>query len=110
MADEITPNIEVFVMWLGWYYLENGEPERALDYYRRHVRDYPENCNYAYRLAAVQERVDDFEGALESLENVARRCPEHRDAITAAAAICVKLERYDRAGEDPQKVARRPSE
>jgi tetratricopeptide (TPR) repeat protein len=64
---------------------------------RQHVRDYPENCNYAYRLAGVQERVGDLDGALESLAIVLRRCPDYREAVTAAAAIDVSLGRRDRA-------------
>jgi hypothetical protein len=35
-------------------------------------------------------------GALESLDEVIRRCPDTRDAVTAAAAISVRLGYIDR--------------
>jgi tetratricopeptide (TPR) repeat protein len=96
VAGEITPNLQDIVMWLGWYYLQNGEPDKALDYYRDHVTRYPGNCNYWYRLAGVQEQTDDLAGSLESLGEVVRRCPDMRDAVTAAAAISVRLGYIDR--------------
>jgi tetratricopeptide (TPR) repeat protein len=96
-ADEITPNLEDIVMWLGWYYLENGEPEKALTYYRDHIRTDPDNCIYRYRLAGVQEQIDDLQGAIETLDEMIRRCPDVRDAVVAAASISVRLGFVDRA-------------
>jgi predicted Zn-dependent protease len=61
------------------------------------VREYPDTCNYAYRLAGVQERIDDLDGALESLDHVIERCPDHRDAVVSAAKMAASLERIDQA-------------
>jgi len=111
IAEEITPNLQDIVMWLGWYYLENGEPDKALAYYHDHVRRYPDNCDYWYRLAGVQEQVDDLAGSLESIDEVTRRCPDNRDAVTAAAAISVRLGLIDRGAAYVERwLARHPDD
>ncbi len=111
IAEEITPNLQDIVMWLGWYYLENGEPDKALAYYRDHVTQYPDNCNYWYRLAGVQEQTDDLPGSLESLDQVITRCPDTRDAVTAAAAISVRLGYIDRGMNYVERwLARHPDD
>ncbi|MCK4774396.1 MAG: hypothetical protein KAT30_06405, partial [Candidatus Krumholzibacteria bacterium] len=85
------------VMWLGWYYLESGDTTRAVQYYRDKIEEDPYDCEVRYRLAGVQERIEDFQGVLATIEAMIEYCPDHRDAVVSAAAICMRYNRIDRA-------------
>jgi tetratricopeptide (TPR) repeat protein len=89
-AEQIAPDLPPVVMWLGWYYLEIGDTARGVSYYKEKIESDPDNCDIRYRLAGMQERIDDVMGTLETLEGLMERCPEHRDAVLSAAAISAR--------------------
>ena len=96
-AEQISPGLTPVVMWLGWYYLENGDTTKAVQYYRDKIEKDPYDCEVRYRLAGVQERIQDLKGALETLEGLAVVCPEHRDAVISVIALCAQFNLVDRA-------------
>lgn len=96
VAEQISPGLPAVVMWLGWYYLENGDTTRAVDFYRRQIERNPSDCDVRYRMAGVQERIADMAGALETLDAMIRTCPEHRDAVISAVAISARFGMVDR--------------
>ncbi len=96
-AEQISPGLTPVVMWLGWYYLESGDTTRAVQYYRDKIEEDPYDCDVRYRLAGVQERIEDFQGVLATIEAMIEYCPDHRDAVVSATAICMRYNRVDRA-------------
>ena len=96
-AEQIAPNLAPVVMWLGWYYLENGDTTKALDYYRGKIAENPTDCDIRYRLAGVQERINDLRGALQTCEDLARVCPDYRNAVLSAVSLAVRFDEFDRA-------------
>jgi tetratricopeptide (TPR) repeat protein len=96
-AEQIAPGLTPVVMWLGWYYLENGDTAKALAYYRDEIERDPDNCDVRYRLAGVQERIDDLTGTLETVDALLDYCPDYRDAVISAVAISIKFNMVDRA-------------
>jgi len=94
-AEQISPGLKPVVMWLGWYYLENGDTTRALQYYRDKIEEDPDDCEVRYRLAGVQERIQDLQGALATIRDITEYCPDHRDAVLSAMALCARFDLID---------------
>jgi tetratricopeptide (TPR) repeat protein len=84
-------------MWLGWYYLESGDTTRAVQYYRDKIEEDPYDCEVHYRLAGLQERIEDLRGALTTIDAMTEYCPDHRDAVISAVQICLRFNLIDEA-------------
>ncbi len=110
-AEQISPGLKPVVMWLGWYYLESGDTVRALEYYRDKIEQEPYDCEIRYRLAGLQERIEDLRGALATIEAMAEYCPDHRDAVVSAVAIFLRFNLVDEALRYVDNwIARHPSD
>jgi tetratricopeptide (TPR) repeat protein len=96
-AEQVSPGLTPVVMWLGWYYLESGDTTRAVQYYRDKIEEDPYDCEVHYRLAGLQERIEDLRGALTTIDAMTEYCPDHRDAVISAVQICLRFNLIDEA-------------
>ncbi|MEE9269801.1 MAG: DUF2723 domain-containing protein [Candidatus Krumholzibacteria bacterium] len=97
VAQEISPDLEPVVNWLGWYYLENGDTAKALAYYPEQVKRRPDRIDLLYRGAGVYERAGDIRGAIGLLDRLIREDPNHRDAVLSAVGMLVNYNETQRA-------------
>lgn len=96
-AEQIAPNLAPVVMWLGWYYLENGDTARAVEYYETKIAENPRDCDIRYRLAGVQERINDLRGAQRTVDALTAACPDYRSGVVSAISLAVRFDELDRA-------------
>ena len=118
--DEGNPDATV---WLGRIYLEQGEPERALPYWRDAAALDPEDEGVRYYLAQTEAQLEfgagagqafqsglqaynegRLEDALTSFEAATRANPEYKDAFVWAGRTSLELGRSEEAKEYWQRV------
>lgn len=97
IAKEISPDVDPVVLLLGWYYVEVGQTEKAIQEYREQIERHPERLELLYRLAGVYERIGDAESALSLLEELIQKSPRDRDVVLSAVGIAIKLNMPQRA-------------
>lgn len=97
VALQITPTLDPALLWLGWYRLESGDTTGAVAYYKRAIRERPEQPELLYRLAGVYERLGHMDSALAAVDELVRRDPGHRDAMMSGVGIALRYGMRDRA-------------
>jgi type IV pilus assembly protein PilF len=89
---------------LGWAYLEQGQPDLAIDALRRSVAAQPLFCVGNYRLGLAYESKHQPAEALESLNRALEtqdpHCGRLQDAYVARARVLVRLGKADEARAD----------
>jgi tetratricopeptide (TPR) repeat protein len=97
IAKEISPNVDPVVLLLGWYYVESGQTDKAIQEYKEQIARHPERLELLYRLAGVYERSGDMHNALLLLEELIQKNPRDRDVVLSAVGIAIKLNLAQRA-------------
>jgi tetratricopeptide (TPR) repeat protein len=97
IAEQIAPDIDPVVLFLGWYYFEQGDTAKAIAQYDKEIKRHPERPELLYRLAGIYERTGDLPKALSLLDRVVRENPLDRDAVLSAFGIAAKLGMTSRA-------------
>jgi cytochrome c-type biogenesis protein CcmH/NrfG len=96
-AREISPNMQPIIQLLGWYYLDRGDTNRAIQFFKEEIQKQPGNLDLRFRLAGVYERSGQREKSLEQLEMILRVDPNDDQAMMAAVGIAIRIDRIDRA-------------
>jgi tetratricopeptide (TPR) repeat protein len=97
MAIEFTPKYKPGRLILGTYYLLAGEPQKAIDYYQRMIKEEPGEGEYWLRLATVYEVQGDLPTALQYVDGGIRNDPEFRPLYTSGFQYAARLGRSDAA-------------
>jgi tetratricopeptide (TPR) repeat protein len=97
VALEISPDLQPPLLWLGWYYLENGDTTSAVAFYKREIRKRPEDTQLLYRLAGVYERLGHLDSALVAIDEMLRRNPADRDGVASGVGIALRFGLDDQA-------------
>lgn len=87
IAHEISPDMSIPRDLLGWYYLDAGDAERALQHYRRELEAEPMNYQAMYRLSAVYERLGEIPAALDLLDRILAVQPDERELAVMAFTL-----------------------
>ena len=85
-AYKIDSRDEKTLINLGWAYEKLGKKEKALDKILKSIQIEPFNSENYYAAGRIQSDLENFENAIESLEQSIKLDPEFGDACRAEGA------------------------
>lgn len=97
IAHEISPHRNEPIQLLGWYYLDAGENDKAIEFYRSQLRANPQNYELKYRLAMALERVGNPAKAIDLLDELLVLDPENRELYMIAVGTALRAGFLDKA-------------
>ena len=97
VALQISPDLHPPLLWLGWYYLEQGDTANAVAFYKREIERRPGKTDLLYRLAGVYERLGHLDSALVAIDELIRLNPNNREAVASGVGIALRFGLKDQA-------------
>jgi len=98
-AHAISPQFVEAARWLGQLYIENGQLEKAEEYYVNIVQVYPGDAEVRYRLGRIHMELGRPDEAIRDLQYAIELDRSYRDAYLALA------DTYTRLGMVPERDA-----
>ena len=95
-AVQSEPQNSIYPNWLGWTYILNNQPEKALIYLKKSNNSKPRASNYK-GLGRIYLRKGDCEQAVSCYRQWAELAPEDWDAYYSTGIAYFRLEKYDEA-------------
>ena len=80
MASLIREDLTPVVLYLGYLYMKNGEPERAMSTYEHYLEREPDNWQLWARYAQAAEGADDRQRVVQALRQVIAINPDYEPA------------------------------
>lgn len=80
MASLIREDLGPVAMYLGYLYMKNGEPDRAMRTYEKYIEREPTNWQLWARYAQAAEAADDRQRVVQALDEVVKLNPDYEPA------------------------------
>jgi len=97
VAHEISPHMNPPRQLLGLYYMDAGQPEEGMKFYRDMLAAAPNDYDIMYRLSVVYDELGRYEDALGLLETILRTEIDNREVMQAAVSTALRLGQVSKA-------------
>ncbi len=89
MAQLIREDLAPVVLYMGYLYMMNGEPERAVETYERYLKGEPGNFQLWARYAQALESMGEYRKVVEALGKVIQLNPDYEPAYMSLVDFIV---------------------